>query len=869
MSLRRWRDIKLGTKGLIVVAAPAAATVLVACAAYLIGSLADKAASQANEAIEASSTVQELKTNEVDESASIRGYLIAGDERLAARIRNSFAEFDGTSKKLARLFASDNSQQQRLQAIAGLQRRRIETILEAVTQFRAGALSRESGRDEVIAAERDRAEMEATIDTMLAEEKRILEGRAADARKLRSRLSAAIGICAIGGVLGGVMISMLFASGITSRIEKLSEKVARLATGTPLDNYPAGTDEIGVLNDGVMRTAEILRTKTRALENALQGIAQADASGLLISFNRACAALLGLEESAGPVQILSAVQAEDRSRVEEAIGAMRETGRCEVEANIRRTDESTTDVLMMFLPLSERDPKGGYHIFIRDISLQRKAEEALIQARDAALASSRAKTDFLAKISHDIRTPLNAILGSADLLSQTRLDADQSDYVKMFQRNCRRLVALINDFLDFSRIEAGAVRVDRRDFRLRQIVDDVARTFHESASRKGIGMSAQIGADIPDALTGDPLRIQQVLTNLISNAVKFTQEGRVDISVAAESSNGVDFLRFEIADTGPGISPVDQESIFAPFVQLANAHAAAQTAGSGLGLAICRELVQLLGGEIRVESELGAGSRFYFTVPLERTQAKSASAAKRLRRPAERTLRPLSILIAEDEEDNRALLRHYLRKQPLEIQFADNGQQAVNAVTDGKNLDLILMDMDMPVMDGHAAIRKIREWEAASSQCAAPIVALSARAIAEEVRACLDEGCVAHIAKPVSQTTLIETIECYSRESLHRDRIEASNAVKALAPGYLGSKHRQIEEAFGHLYSGNFDPIRRFGHNLKGTGRGYGFPEIEEAGRQIEKSAEEANEAEIARQLHALSRAVSGASQAMDRIVAS
>ena len=237
------------------------------------------------------------------------------------------------------------------------------------------------------------------------------------------------------------------------------------------------------------------------------------------------------------------------------------------------------------------------------------------------MASNRAKTDFLAKISHDIRTPLNAILGAADLLSQTSLSFDQSEYVHMFQRNCRRLLALINDFLDFSRIEAGAIRIEKAPFQIREVVDDAAATFRDSAARKGILLRVDIDPQAPEWQIGDSLRIQQVLVNLLSNALKFTASGRIDVRVKVlEAANSgrpaiAQRLRCEVVDTGPGIAAEHLDKIFVKFVQLPN-----QTAGhrgAGLGLAICHELVELMGGEMGVFSQVGGGSNFHFNLPLE------------------------------------------------------------------------------------------------------------------------------------------------------------------------------------------------------------------------------------------------------------
>jgi hypothetical protein len=856
--LQFWLNLKLRTKGIFIVAVPAAATVLIAGAAYVTGSFADRAVYGINQATEARAGIEELRAEEVDASAAVRGYLLAGDERLDRRIGASFAVFEATERRLEALISGQPAQQRRLDRIAALQRARIETIVAAVARYQSGILSAEGQRNEVLTADNERSGMEALIGAMLDEEKRLLDERVARVRELRFRSSAVIAGCGLGGVAAGWAVWMLFASGITVRIRRLQENVDRLATGASLDPGPEGRDEIGLLSEGVAQTVRTLKMKTGALENALHGIAQANAAGAFVSVNKACAELLGLPNRAPAGNLLSRLRPEDRPAVEQAIAAMRQTGRGEVEAKVLRADGSAADVTIVFLPVNAADRNNGYHVFLRDITAQKKAEQELICARDAALAGGRAKTQFLARISHDIRTPLNAILGSADLLSQTSLGPDQREYVSMFQRNCRRLVALINDFLDFSRIEAGAVRVERVPFRVRQIVDDIARTFNESASRKGVALNVDIAPAVPDRLSGDPLRIQQVLTNLASNALKFIREGRVDIRVRVAGVEPCRYVRFEVADTGPGITPADQEKIFAAFTQLPN-QGPDQLAGSGLGLTICRELLQTMGGEIGVESQPGQGSTFHFTVPLVLSQSLQTVpvSSDSPHAVAPRAGGPLRILIAEDTEDNRTLLRHYLAGQPIEIEFAGNGAEALEAVSRPGDFDLILMDIDMPVLDGHDATRQIRQWEAASRRSPVPIVALSAHAIEEEVRACLDDGCVAHVAKPVDQATLIDTIERYARVPAAIVRIPVPKEVEQLVPEYLKSKRLQIEEVRAQLAGHNLDPIRRFGHNLKGTGRGYGFPQIEHAGRIIEKSAAESDEAEIARQLSVLSRIVS------------
>ncbi|HLX46562.1 MAG TPA: ATP-binding protein [Bryobacteraceae bacterium] len=884
-ALKRWSDFSLRTKGLIVVAFPATATVVIACAAYWMAAMAERAEFAVNHSREISDMVLKLRVDETETSIAHRGYLLTHEDAFADRMRSADAAFDHRLQDLAVKTADDPKRQAEVKEISDIHRIRSKSIEAAAARLGAGELPLPALIEILRTSENGRLRMNALVTAMLDDESRVLARNLSRVKTLRSRMRAVIGIFVLVGVLGGSIISLLFASGITSRIGKLAENVARLPSGRTLDPGPGGQDEIGVLGQGVASAAEILRQKTAALENALHGIAQADASGRLVSFNKVFGELAGLQEASAPASLQTCVHTDDRLAVERAISQMRSEGRGEAEARIPHPDGTVANVVMICLPVTA-DHTGGYHIFLRDISQQREAEAALIHAKDEAVAANHAKTDFLAKISHDIRTPLNAILGASDLLAQTSLDPDQREYVTMFQRNSERLVALINDFLDFSRIEAGAVRVERVPLRVRQIADDAVRTFNESAARKGLALAVEIAPEIPDWTAGDPLRIQQVLTNLISNALKFTREGKVTIHLGTTGEEPAPYLCFEVIDTGPGIAPADQAKIFVPFTQLPN-QSATSIKGSGLGLTICRELVQLMGGEIGLRSEPGVGSTFWFTVPLERAQPLERPQAGLVERPqaglversqaglverpqaglagvhpAERPTksRPGNlprILIAEDSEDNRILLRAYLRNQPMILEFVENGHEAVDAIRRA-SYDLILMDIDMPELDGRAATRKIIDWEVSAGRLPTPIVALSAHAIREEVRLCLDAGCIAHVAKPVDQATLLETIERYARTTRPgvSDERSAPTDFAALVADYLASKPRQIEEALTHLARHDLAPIRRFGHNLKGTGRGYGFPEIEELGSKLEQLAQQDDEAGIAGGLLALHRIV-------------
>jgi PAS domain S-box-containing protein len=797
--------------------------------------------------------VQQLKAFEIEVSAQVRAYFITGEEAFAGKTRETIAGFDATWQRLSQLIDDDPAQRRRLAEVAALERSRVERIFGTMARFQAGALSREQLRGALRAAEPERGRMENALGAMEEDEKRLLDARLRRADRLRHVARIATGFCMFFGVVGGVVISLLYGAGITQRIKKLQANVARLATGGALNPLPGGRDEIGALGEGIAQTAEVLRRRTAALENALHGIAEADASGLYLSCNRAYCEMAGLSEGASPASIMDTVLPGDQGRVEEAIQAMRVSGRAETEAHIQRSDGSVSAVGMTFLPVLE-DRDAGYYVFLRDISLQEKAEAALVSAKDAAVSSNLAKTEFLAKISHDIRTPLNAILGAADLLSESSLNADQCEYVSMFQRNCRRLVSLINDFLDFSKIEAGAVQVERISFRIKETVDDAVATFQDSARRKGIELGVDWDSALPEWALGDPLRIQQVLVNLLSNALKFTERGRVGVRVVQDREDAR--IRFEVSDTGPGIGDADQARIFAAFTQLPQQTSTA-IRGCGLGLTICRELVELMGGEIGVISQEERGSTFHFSLPLETAVtagANSEAAAAPSSEVPDWRNRPVRVLVAEDTEDNRLLLGHYLRDEPVRIEFAADGQQAVDAIRRGKEFDLILMDIDLPVLDGYQAAKAIREFELARGASPTPIVALSAHAMREAVRASIEAGCIAHLAKPVDRSMLLKTLYRYAVTANARggQARAVSDEVAALVPKYLASKPAQIEEARASLAQRDFEPIRRFGHNLKGTGSGYGFPRMEALGSEIENAAERGDANRIAGQLDAL-----------------
>ena len=864
--LTKWLDLSLGTKCLFMIAIPATVSVSLAAASYLVGTESRATSKQVNASFRIGSEIERLRSSEIETSTQARAYLITADEQFARKTREALAAFDSAWQNLSELTKDDPVQSRHLAEIEKLKQSRVERIFGDADGFRSHTLLWHAIGRSLIAGEVERMGMERSLKAMLDANTRAVDAYLDRAGKLRDRRNGILGLGLLLGVIGTAVMLGLSAQGITSRIRILQANIAHVSTGTRIDSLP-GKDEIGSLSAGLVQIARVLGQQRVALESALDGIAEVDGQGHYRWLNKAFAEIAGLTAALPPQTLQATVQAEDRPKIQEAIRVMQLGGRAAVGARLAPLGGPAAEVEMTFLQI-QGQLDAGFYVFLREIGPGREAASELIRAKDAAVASNRAKTEFLAKVSHDIRTPLNAILGAADLLSQTSLSSDQSEYVHMFQRNCRRLVALINDFLDFSRIEAGAIHLEEAPFRIRETVDDAVATFADAAARKGILLGVDIDPQAPDWQMGDCLRIQQVLVNLLSNALKFTMEGRVDVRVKvlenSDSAPGLSTQRlsYEVSDTGPGIAPENRDRIFMQFVQLP--HQTTGPRGTGLGLTICRDLVELMGGEIGVSSQVGGGSNFHFSLPLVAAAPtdlappeadSSAQAAGKLLASSQ----PIRILIAEDTEDNRLLIEHYLRSELVELQFAFTGQDALDAVRRGEKFDLILMDLDMPVLDGLGAVKAIRAWESSRGGFT-PIVALTADAMSEAVHASLDAGCVAHVAKPVERGTLLKTIQRYAAAAhpspSPATTIPVSEEIRALVPHYLASKPKQIQEARESLTAGDFGSVRRFGHNLKGTGRGYGFPAIEELGREIEKAALEADPGRAAEQLDTLHRFV-------------
>jgi len=654
----------------------------------------------------------------------------------------------------------------------------------------------------------------------------------------------------------------------------VSVTALRDAHGVIIGYLLIGTDNTArkLVEEEQKKTDQRLRDQqfyTRSLIEAnIDAIMTTDPAGIITDVNRQMEALTDCTRD----ELIGAPFKNyftDPDRAEAAIKrVLREKSVTDYELTARARNGKLTVVSYNATTFYDRNRTlQGVFAAARDVTERKRVEAELQQAKAAAESASRTKSDFLASMSHEIRTPMNAIMGIANLLAKTNLSPEQDKYVQIFRRAGDNLLNLINDILDLSKVEASQLELEQIGFSLHDDLEKVMEMVAARGAEKGLVLLCEIAPDVPDELVGDPARLRQVLLNLLGNAIKFTESGQVSLRVALDGNSAIPTaLRFTVSDSGIGIAPAKLGRVFERFTQ-ADSSTTRRFGGSGLGLTICKRLVELMGGRIWVESGLGEGSVFAFAVPFESSNATTRPQVISRLGEREATMPPLAILLVEDSADNCTITIAYLEDTPYSIDIAENGAIALEKFTTGQ-YDLVLMDRQMPVMDGLSATRKIRAWEQANARWPTPIIALTASALKGDREKCLAAGCTAFLTKPIRQDTLLlaikEQFRAASRATPRREA-DASAApdignpkLASRVPAYLRNCRHNVFMIRDALDRDDFDAVSLLGHQMRGSGGMFGFQSITNHGADIEQAAEDADQVASRRGVDALSLYLDG-----------
>jgi PAS domain S-box-containing protein len=674
-----------------------------------------------------------------------------------------------------------------------------------------------------------------------------------------------------GSVLGVLSMQLPVGMAPTSQQEAffaaaagaIASYLARMQTEQQLTEHQAQLE-----NRVRQRTAELATSEARTravLHTMADGVIQIDTHGKILLCNHAVGEMFGYEpEELVGTNVRELLPEEDRARHDELFSRFVETRTPNPLGRRREVVGWRKEGRAFPFELSSNelvDDEGSTFIAVlRDITQQKELEAKLIDARDEAERLAQLKSSFLANMSHEIRTPLGAVMGLARIGMRENRGRKAHDTCARILESGEYLLNVINDILDFSKIEAGKLTIDRHPTDLRALIDDVIALVAERAAAKGLALTNRPAPDLPTWVLGDATRIRQILINLLANAVKFTEQGSIDLTVLRDNEE----IWFSVRDEGIGMTDEQRDRLFTPFEQ-ADSSTTRKYGGTGLGLAISKNLASLMGGDIQVVSQLGRGSTFTLHLPLPETAAPTLSGQEKSA-PAGRRLAGLRVLAAEDVAVNRLILADLLDEEGAMHVFAENGFAAIRQIeTEPDGFDVILMDIQMPQMDGHEATRRIRQIAPTL-----PVIGLTAHALPDERIKCLEAGMVDHVTKPIDPDTLVDAILRHAhptetRGATRPSTISACSSSASAAAGRLAggidwhaleTRHknrpafiRKLLQAVLDSHSAtpgklrglaenrDFDALAFLAHNLKGTAGNLAATDIQTLAAATETSA--------------------------------